>query len=226
MTTPRLEDAGATLACLPKMTPTRMRALVEHFGSVLQAFTAVADGRAAEATLSPERGTSAACGPSALAREWQAAIRADVTANRIARRGTIVWVDGTEASIPAPENTSGLGFSYPPTFGSKLTVDDQGVAFFSNDGGSYKMENGALSPAAEILKSPARGTVEYSLPAGGSGVIHVVSDNGKYFIAVNDAVGERGYDQIYNVKISDDKRRFGFGARDGRDIWWVVQELH
>src|SRR3989344_3969220 len=29
----------------------------------------------------------------------------------------IVWVDGTEASIPAPENTSGLGFSYPPTFG-------------------------------------------------------------------------------------------------------------
>jgi DNA processing protein len=76
------------------MTPTRMRALVEHFGSVLQAFTAVADGRAAEAALSPERGTSVVCGPMELAREWRAAIGSDLWATRIARRGTVVWVDG------------------------------------------------------------------------------------------------------------------------------------
>jgi len=91
---PRIEDAAATLACLPKMTPTRMRALVEQFGSVLQAFTAVADGRAAEAPLSPERGTSVMSGPADLARAWQTAIGDDLTPVRLTRRKTIVWVDG------------------------------------------------------------------------------------------------------------------------------------
>ncbi|MEX0663859.1 MAG: DNA-processing protein DprA [Acidimicrobiia bacterium] len=111
MTEPSREVAAATLACLPKMTPGRLRALVDHFGSVRQALVAVREGRAADAELSAERGTPMMSSRIALARDWRSSVDADGMALRLARRGTFVWVDGAPdypIDDPVPDRPSVL----------------------------------------------------------------------------------------------------------------------
>ena len=82
------EVAAATLVCLPKMTPTRLRALIHHFGSPELALRAVAAGR-----LGPQ-----SCDAGAdVRRGWHD--RADPVAmrRRLEARGTRVWLEGTDA---------------------------------------------------------------------------------------------------------------------------------
>jgi DNA processing protein len=87
------EIAAATLACLPDMTPARLRALFEHCGGPIAALELVRSGGTGRA-IPPalrrrERGDW-----SELARLWVARADPALTARRLARRGTHVWVDG------------------------------------------------------------------------------------------------------------------------------------
>jgi DNA processing protein len=88
------ELAAATLIQLPKMSPPRLRALVDHFGDPRAAFDAVLDGFAADAL------TPGPPGSAAERRRWQLAVlwrdRADPAsmARRLSKRGTEVWLDG------------------------------------------------------------------------------------------------------------------------------------
>lgn len=93
------EVAAATLACLPDMTFGRMRALVDHFGSVPGALAAVRAGRATDAPLGAESRTAAAVRLEALARSWRDCADPHAVAARLQRRGTHVWVEGG-ASYP------------------------------------------------------------------------------------------------------------------------------
>jgi DNA processing protein len=82
------EVAAATLVCLPKMTPTRLRALLDHFGTAEVALGAVIADR-----VGPQ-----ACDASAeVRRSWRD--RADPVAlrRRLEARGTHVWLEGTHA---------------------------------------------------------------------------------------------------------------------------------
>jgi DNA processing protein len=90
------EVAAATLACLPKMTPSRLTALVEHFGDPRRALHAVRTGRAAEALAGdPELGPRARAHRHALAREWSARADPAPVGRYLRRRGTRVWLAGT-----------------------------------------------------------------------------------------------------------------------------------
>lgn len=94
MTVVSAEVAAATLTCLPKMTPSRLHALLEHFGGPSVALAAVQEGRAAEAPLTVERTLPVACSPTELARSWRAHADPRVVAARLARRRTKVWFEG------------------------------------------------------------------------------------------------------------------------------------
>lgn len=80
------EVAAATLVCLPRMTPSRLRALLEHFGSPAVALAAVRSGRATPAVHDTSTETRD------LWRE-----RADPGGVRrvLAERGTRVWSEGS-----------------------------------------------------------------------------------------------------------------------------------
>jgi len=85
--------AAASLACLPEMTPARLRALVDHHGGVCAAFAAVERGAGHDAlTVRGVRG--ARDEHRALAQGWQHALDADGVRRRLSERGTRVWVDG------------------------------------------------------------------------------------------------------------------------------------
>ena len=82
------EVAAATLVCLPKMTPTRLRALLDHFESAEVALHAVISGHVGRDT----------CDANAeVLRAWRD--RADVIAMRrcLQVRGTRVWLEDTDA---------------------------------------------------------------------------------------------------------------------------------
>jgi DNA processing protein len=82
------EVAAATLVCLPKMSPTRLRSLVDHFGSADAALRSVLAGRVSREI----------CDASAdVRRAWRD--RADPVAMRrcLEARGTRVWLEGTDA---------------------------------------------------------------------------------------------------------------------------------
>jgi len=84
--------AGATLACLPDMTPARLRALLAATGGPTRALALVEAGRA-DAAL-PESSRFDAAARRHLARRWRS--RADRVAveRLLRRRNTIVWVEG------------------------------------------------------------------------------------------------------------------------------------
>jgi DNA processing protein len=88
------EVAAATLACLPGITPARLRLLVEHWGGVVGALHAVRRGQGAR-VLPP--GVNAALGSAAraeLGRVWAAAADPAPIAATLARRGTQVLLAG------------------------------------------------------------------------------------------------------------------------------------
>ena len=95
MTIVSAEVAAATLTCLPKMTPSRLHALFEHFGGPSVALAAVQEGRAAEAPLTAERDLPVAGSPTELARSWRADSDPRAVEARLARRRTKVWFEGS-----------------------------------------------------------------------------------------------------------------------------------
>jgi len=87
------EIAAATLACLPDMTPARLRALFEHCGGPIAALELVRSGGTGRA-IPPALRRREHGEWSELARLWTARADPTPTARRLARRGTRVWVDG------------------------------------------------------------------------------------------------------------------------------------
>ena len=94
MTAITTELAAATLACLPDMSPTRLRLLVEVFGGPIAALGAVREGNASDALRCGKRP-----GPdehlAATARRWAELADPAPVAARLQRRGTHVWVEGS-----------------------------------------------------------------------------------------------------------------------------------
>lgn len=89
------EIAAAALVDLPNMTPTRLRSLVDHFGTPEAALHAVREGCAAHA-LPPDAVARANATPRrVLARRWQEHADPVRAGRRLERRGTHVWIEGT-----------------------------------------------------------------------------------------------------------------------------------
>lgn len=81
------EVAAATLACLPNMTPSRLRGLLEHFGNAPHALDAVATGQVSRDV----------CDVSAeIRRSWRVHANPAVVRHRLDARGTCVWIAGAE----------------------------------------------------------------------------------------------------------------------------------
>ena len=87
------ELAAATLVCLPDMSPTRMRLLVDVFGSPIAALGAVREGRAVEALRCTPRPPSREQ-LVLTARRWAELADHQVVARTLECRGTHVWVEG------------------------------------------------------------------------------------------------------------------------------------
>jgi len=87
--------AAATLACLPQMTPARLRGLFEHFGGPLTALAAVREGRAGAALREDGRGSLRPDERAALVRTWREHADPQRTAHQLERRGCAVWIAGT-----------------------------------------------------------------------------------------------------------------------------------
>jgi len=84
--------AAATLACLPDMTPARLRALLDHHGGACAALTAVQRGSADAALAAASLRRSEQ--HRSLARRWRDVVDPGAVRRRLAGRGTRVWVDG------------------------------------------------------------------------------------------------------------------------------------
>ncbi|HEY8217091.1 MAG TPA: DNA-processing protein DprA [Acidimicrobiia bacterium] len=84
--------AAATLACLPDMTPARLRGLLAAAGRPCAALQLVREGRAMPAL--PRGGPDQFGSARALARRWRDLADPTVVARVLERRGTLVWIDG------------------------------------------------------------------------------------------------------------------------------------
>jgi DNA processing protein len=84
--------AAATLACLPEMTPSRLRALLGAAGDPVTALELVRAGNSAAAL--PNRAGDEAV-PRRLAQLWRDRAAPPVVARVLERRGTHVWIDGS-----------------------------------------------------------------------------------------------------------------------------------
>jgi DNA processing protein len=89
--------AAATLACLPEMTPARLRALFCACGDPVAALDLVRSGEAAAALPRHRRQDEEAV--RALGRRWREDARTTALARVLERRGTRVWIDG-DADYP------------------------------------------------------------------------------------------------------------------------------
>jgi DNA processing protein len=90
------EVSAATLACLPKISPSRLRALVDHFGGMRRAVCAVQEGRAAEALFAARGSVRAAGEEHELARLWASRADPQAIARHLAQRGTHVWTERSD----------------------------------------------------------------------------------------------------------------------------------
>jgi DNA processing protein len=86
--------SAASLACLPQMTPARLRALIERWGDPVRAFAAVRQGRAG-AVLAAHARPEEVASRHALARVWQHAATSERTARLLAERVPHVFVAGS-----------------------------------------------------------------------------------------------------------------------------------
>jgi DNA processing protein len=89
--------AAATLACLPEMTPSRLRALMSSRRDPIAALELVRSGNSAVA-LPRRAGDEGA--PDRLARLWRDRADPAVVARVLERRGTRVWIDDGSADYP------------------------------------------------------------------------------------------------------------------------------
>lgn len=83
------EIAATTLACLPKMTPGRLRALLDFFGDPVSALAAVQTGHLDPAVLVDHARVGTARD---LEREWQREAAPERAARQLERRGTHVFI--------------------------------------------------------------------------------------------------------------------------------------
>jgi DNA processing protein len=88
-----VDVAAASLACLPDMTPARLRALVERWGGPVGALGAVQRGLAT-VTLAPASKPEQVAARVALARRWQAEAGNDRVLRTLTTRRTRVFVAG------------------------------------------------------------------------------------------------------------------------------------
>ncbi len=89
-----LDVAAATLACLPGITPARLRVLVERWGGVVPALRAVRRGQGARTLPGGPNASLSANERAALGRAWAAAAAPAPIAAVVSRRGTQVLVAG------------------------------------------------------------------------------------------------------------------------------------
>ena len=89
------ELAAATLACLPDMTPLRLRALLRTFGGPIAALEIVRGGHAS-AVLSEAASERDRASWRRLECRWRERAETSVVARLLERRGTRVWIEGTE----------------------------------------------------------------------------------------------------------------------------------
>jgi len=82
------EVAAATLVCLPNMTPTRLRALLEHFGNAELALGAVIAGRI---------GSRACDANPEVRRSWRDRVDPVGIRRCLEARGTHVWFEGADS---------------------------------------------------------------------------------------------------------------------------------
>jgi DNA processing protein len=93
--------AAATLACLPDMTPARLRALLHASGGAAGALELVRSGNCVPAIpVRTERERESA---PRLARCWRERAAPNAVARQLARRGTRVWIDG-DADYPIADD--------------------------------------------------------------------------------------------------------------------------
>lgn len=93
--------AATALACLPGMTPARLRRVLERWPDPQAAAHAVSAGHTAEALRGPEERTSQ------LARTWASSLNVTRAASTLARRGTEVCVIGDD-SYPMDADLPGM----------------------------------------------------------------------------------------------------------------------
>jgi DNA processing protein len=93
--------AAATLACLPDMTPARLRALLHAAGGAAAALELVRSGDCVLAI--PVRTARDRASAPHLARRWRERAAPTAVARLLARRGTRVWIDG-DADYPIADD--------------------------------------------------------------------------------------------------------------------------
>lgn len=88
--------AAVALASLPSITPSRLAALLEWFGSPCRALAAIERGEAAAADSTRASAGGRGPSPSALARTWADSIDLGRTTALVARRRTLAWIAGDD----------------------------------------------------------------------------------------------------------------------------------
>jgi DNA processing protein len=92
----RDRDAAAlALVSLPSITPGRLRALLERFGTPEAAVDAVRSGQAALIANDADSPADAAR-RRAVAREWRDALDLQTAARQLEQRGTMIWIAGAD----------------------------------------------------------------------------------------------------------------------------------
>jgi DNA processing protein len=90
-----VELAGATLACLPEMTPARLHALIDRWGDPVRALAAVQRGQA-HGLLTARARPEELAARIELARRWQDPATGDRIARVLAERRPLVYIAGRD----------------------------------------------------------------------------------------------------------------------------------
>ncbi|MDP2864061.1 MAG: hypothetical protein Q8N73_00135 [bacterium] len=53
---------------------------------------------------------------------------------------------------------------------------------------------------------------------------YLIEENGKFYMVVNGKKGKL-YDEIVSFQFSSDSKYLGYGAQDGKELWWIVEEI-
>lgn len=134
-----------------------------------------------------------------------------------------VVLDGT--ALGAYGSLQGIGTS---TQLLAFTKKSELVYFVSRNGEKIKFVNGAETaagegPPEEDIKLPASATTS-TLAFEGHTIFQIKKD-GKYYLVIDGRETPKGYDLIWPPQLSREKTYAGFGALDGKDLWWVVHKI-
>ena len=177
------ELAAATLACLPEMTPVRLRALLDAGGGPIAALRLVDAGNAAAVLPESSRPLDAA-DRRRLSSRWRAAADPDTVERVLRRRRTMVWVERT-ASYPIVDDVPNrppvlLAEGFAPGVAGAPRVAIVGTRAATPHGIADARELGALLGAAgvTVISGLAIGidaAAHEGVLAAGGGAIGVVA---------------------------------------------------